>query len=352
MILIEEIHISHFRGIKELSLNLAKERFGVFGPNGTGKSGVVDAIEFALTGSITRLSGAGTDELSVAKHGPHVDEGAGSSKAVVCIEGVINKTGTKFKIERSVDKLNKPTIVPNDDVTNDVIAEIERHPEFALSRRDIVKYIITPAGKRDEDVKALLRLDRLDTIRKSLTTISNKYSTKSKQAESTANSDKEQFAVGLSITDTEEQSILSAINEHRKVLKLKELTKLTAKSNFKDGIKEGGIKKPPIPKTAAQEETLLLLKDTSEESEEIMLSRSDASTSLSELRDDTNVWRTARQSLLVEAGLPLIDENGCPLCDTQWDESELREHLEQKLHSASSARQRISTISELSLIHI
>ena len=35
--------------------------------------GIVDAIEFALTGNITRLAGAGTAELSVKLHAPHVD---------------------------------------------------------------------------------------------------------------------------------------------------------------------------------------------------------------------------------------------------------------------------------------
>lgn len=63
MIRIQKIHIHEFRGIRDLTLDLGGENFAVCGPNGTGKSGVVDAIEFALTGSISRLSGRGTGEL-------------------------------------------------------------------------------------------------------------------------------------------------------------------------------------------------------------------------------------------------------------------------------------------------
>lgn len=73
MIRINRIHIKKFRGIIDLELVLNGENFATCGPNGTGKSGIVDAIEFALTGNISRLSGQGTGDLSVQKHGPHVD---------------------------------------------------------------------------------------------------------------------------------------------------------------------------------------------------------------------------------------------------------------------------------------
>jgi DNA repair exonuclease SbcCD ATPase subunit len=73
MITIEEITITEFRGVRELKLALHGDNFAVCGPNGTGKSGVVDAIEFGLTGSVSRLSGKGTAGISVKDHGPHVD---------------------------------------------------------------------------------------------------------------------------------------------------------------------------------------------------------------------------------------------------------------------------------------
>jgi len=83
MIQIEQIEISEFRGIRQLTLALGKKSFGIAGPNGTGKSGIVDAIEFALTGNITRLGGEGTAELSVKAHAPHVDSNKKPEKAVV-----------------------------------------------------------------------------------------------------------------------------------------------------------------------------------------------------------------------------------------------------------------------------
>ena len=74
MIKLESAHIQEMRGIRTLDLDFARKTFAISGPNGAGKSGVIDAIEFGLTGHIGRLTGRGTQGLSVTEHGPHVDK--------------------------------------------------------------------------------------------------------------------------------------------------------------------------------------------------------------------------------------------------------------------------------------
>lgn len=56
MIKVCNLHIEEFRGIRDLDLDMDGSSFVVVGPNGSGKSGVVDAIDFVLTGNVTRLS--------------------------------------------------------------------------------------------------------------------------------------------------------------------------------------------------------------------------------------------------------------------------------------------------------
>src|SRR5437016_10634571 len=92
MIRIESLVIEEFRGIHRLKLDLGKKNFAVCGPNGTGKSGVVDALEFALTGNISRLSGEGTDNVSVKEHAPHVDSRNALDKARVTITATIPRS--------------------------------------------------------------------------------------------------------------------------------------------------------------------------------------------------------------------------------------------------------------------
>ena len=89
MIRVKTIHIEEFRGIRELDLDLDTKNFGICGPNGTGKSGVVDAVEFCLTGDVTRLSGQGSAGLSLKTHAPHVDQHEHPEKAKVTITAEI-----------------------------------------------------------------------------------------------------------------------------------------------------------------------------------------------------------------------------------------------------------------------
>ena len=73
MIQVQAVRIVELRGVRELNLKPDCRNFVISGPNGSGKSGVVDAIQFGLTGGISRLTGKGTSGLSVQKHGPHID---------------------------------------------------------------------------------------------------------------------------------------------------------------------------------------------------------------------------------------------------------------------------------------
>jgi DNA repair exonuclease SbcCD ATPase subunit len=81
------------------------------GPDGTGKSGIVDAMEFALTGGISRLSGEGTGGLSVKARGPHVDSRNKLEAASVTLNVLIPSLGNKkARIHRSVKAASVPGV--------------------------------------------------------------------------------------------------------------------------------------------------------------------------------------------------------------------------------------------------
>ena len=142
MIRIESIHIEKFRGIRDLTLDFDRESFGICGPNGTGKSGVVDAIEFALRGDVRRLSGRGTGDLSVKDHAPHVKESNNPEQAVVTLKASIPKLGKTTTITRVVSNPSNYTLDPDEPDIRSVIDEIKFQPEFALSRREIIRFIL------------------------------------------------------------------------------------------------------------------------------------------------------------------------------------------------------------------
>src|ERR1700685_1570956 len=138
MILAKTLTIHEFRGIRDLTLDLGCANFAVCGPNGTGKSGIVDALEFALTGDISRLAGSGTGGLSVQEHGPHVDSRNKPDKASVTLTVHIPALKKDATIIRTVKDHKKPTITPNDADVQAVFAKVALHPDFALSRGETI----------------------------------------------------------------------------------------------------------------------------------------------------------------------------------------------------------------------
>ena len=173
MIRVDSVTIKEFRGIRDLTLNLKGKNYAVCGPNGTGKSGVVDALEFALTGNVSRLSGRGKGEVSLKTHGPHVDQRNAPDKARVTVILTIPSLNKSVTIERSVKAPASPVITPNEPDVLAVLQHVTSHPEIVLSRRELINYVLATPGDRAQEVQALLHLDRVEEVRGTLLKIAN-----------------------------------------------------------------------------------------------------------------------------------------------------------------------------------
>jgi len=347
MIRVKTLHIEDFRGIRKLNLDLAGKNFGICGPNGTGKSGVVDAIEFCLTGDITRLSGQGTAGLSVRSHAPHVDQRTHPEKANITITADIPSLGKTVTIRRSVKNPKKVEIKPADAAVEGIVAELETHPEFALSRREIVKYIITPPGQRSVDVQTLLRLDQIERIRKSFKTFSNKRRGEAEEAERNRVKAEADLKTALKIDKLDHALLLEKINGKRQILDLPVLTELTNGTSFKAGVAapQDTDKKPALRKAVAEAD-LSALQAMLQDGEPSALddSRQAARDALEKLRDDEQALTLARRHGFIKTGLDLVTEDACPLCDTPWKADDLREHLRQKILSAEGIEKLLSQL--------
>ena len=340
MIRIERIEIEEFRGIRKLELKLGKKNFGICGPNGTGKSGVVDAVEFALTGNVTRLSGSGTADLSVKAHAPHVDSQKTPEKSRVKITAYSPIHKTQFTVERRVSTATTVDVQPNNAATKAIVDELALHPEFALSRREIVKYIITPPGQRSKDVQTLLRLDQIEKVRQSLQKIANETRKDAQQAEIALSNAKSALLTHLGLSASSEAAILEVINQRRKLLVLEEIKKLEGKISLKSGVvtekPEGTVTR--IAKVSAQSEIGSFKEEVAKAGDvEHSQARTNALTILKELQSNPERLRGFQRQTLFQQGLDLLEEDACPLCDTAWDLGSLKEHLTKKLALAEEA---------------
>jgi ABC-type branched-subunit amino acid transport system ATPase component len=342
MITVKNIHIKEFRGVRDFSLSLDQKNFAVCGPNGTGKSGIVDALEFALTGNISRLVGVGTGDISLKDHGPHVDSRNNPEKAEVVLTVFIPLLNETVTLKRNVKSPNSVELSPDTPQIRDILNQLSLHPEISLSRREIIKYVLAEPGKRSKEVQALLRLDDLEKMRASLQKISNAVNRDLKTAESLKSQAIDVFNRAMGISRAEEKEIIEAANERRRILNLPLLETLTTETSLNDGLATNdnlSERASKVVKAAALADLKGAKEDleyfTSEDFSEICKSI------LAEIIffTDENINITSKEELLRKS-LGLFNDACCPVCDIEWKPNEFRFHINEKLKAFDNVAQK------------
>lgn len=336
MIQIEEIHIQEFRGIRDLTLNLACKSFAVWGPNGSGKSGVVDAIDFALTGNIGRLTGPGTGGLSVLKHGPHVTQRDNAAAARVALTVRDPATAQTAVLSRTIRSASTYTLEPDTPEMRAAVKQASIHPELTLSRREIIKYVVAEAGKRAQDVQILLKLDRIDEVRRLFRTAQTNTSRTKTTADSEVAGAEDALRRHLDVVELLTDGITKAINSRREVLGLDAIDTISASSDLTVGVQLAGS--TAVNKVSAGRD-IKALRDRLSEPDRLDSAKGRLQDALTDLDEEPAVLAALRHRGLVELGLQLADEPTCPLCDVEWaDVASLRQHLQEKLHRSAAAQ--------------
>ncbi len=338
MMKLETAHIEEVRGIRKLDINFQKGTFAISGPNGSGKSGVIDAIEFGLTGNISRLTGRGTKGLTVAEHGPHVDKTKFPDAAFVELRVFIPALKKSATITRKVSDPKKPKIVPADPDVQAALAEIADHPEITLSRREILRFILIEPTKRSEEIQTILKLDEIGQMRAALNTAQNKLQTAQKTAATLVQTNRDSLLRHLQISTLKAEDLLESVNKRRKLLGLPEIAELTADTKLDVGLAAAATG-PDFNKQSA-------LRDLNALSEAAKgfpdLAKADAAAiiaDLAKLEEDPALLAALQRRAFIEKGLDLVEGPECPLCDKPWeDEQHLRDHLKAKLQKSAEAQ--------------
>lgn len=344
MIRVKSITIQEFRGIRDLTIDFEDQNFAICGPNGTGKSGVVDALEFGLTGNISRLSGKGTGDVSVKDHAPHVDSRNNPEKALVKITLEIPKLNKTTTIVRTVKAPLKPKITPSDSDVVAVLSQVAAHPEFALSRRELITYIISTPNNRSDEVQALLKLDQVEKLREILQKIFNAAEREIAPLAREQATAKESLLQALGISALTSEGLLDAVNARRSVLGLGPILTLTTTTSARDGLVAGPTALTPtrVPKAQATIDVQRLKEDLARlAGEEIKAICQAGSEQLTALNADPAVADGVIREGFLKAAIALLADDKCPVCDTEWNLDELRGVIEGKLkHFGEMAKKR------------
>jgi recombinational DNA repair ATPase RecF len=346
VIKLETAHIEEMRGIRKLDIDFGQKTFAISGPNGSGKSGVIDAIEFGLTGKISRLTGTGTKTLSITEHGPHVDQIRFPDAALVELKVYFPSLKKSATITRKVSAPKKPKIVPASADIKAAFEEIADHPEIALSRRDILRFILVEPTRRSEEVQAILKLEEIGESRAALNTAQNRLNSAKRSAAAQVQSSRDNLLVHTQISTLKADDLLGAANKRRALLNLPLLDQLTPDTKLDSGLTASGLTQQFNKQSALRDLTAL-----AEHLERLpTLAKDEISTVLSaldKLSKDPALLASLHRRSLVERGLELVQGPNCPLCDTSWEsERHLRDHLNIKLQKSAEAQQLQRTLLE------
>ncbi len=339
MIRIKSVHIEEFRGIRYLTLELNCENFGIFGPNGSGKSSIVDAIEFCLTGDITRFSAPGQGNIKVRDHGPHIDSRNSPQKAEVTVEVDIPSLGKTATVTRTIAKPDVVNVVPNDDSILKVVEKLKGLSDIAVSRRDLAKLVVAQPGQRSVDVQSLLRLQTMDKLRKSLSGYSRLCKKELDDAVRSQQRAENELKTTLSVAKLDRKEVLNLANGQRSILGLEPIRKLEPSTNFLENSTESmnDSKTPNISKSIAIADIEAAIRAVEEvDSPKFNDQVVDIRSMLTDLTSNESTWLSTKFTDFISTGRALITDDACPLCDKEWHDEKLRLHLDSKLKTAET----------------
>ena len=340
MIQLESVHIEELRGIRELTLSMNRSNFVISGPNGSGKSGVVDAIQFALTGEISRLTGIGTGDITLSSHGPHVDKRSYPDAAFVRLDVYIPHLKKTASITRKIKKPSQPIITPNDTDVKAVFSTLADHPEIILSRREIIKFILTEATQRSRDVQTLLKLEDIDQTRATLKTTANRLNTALTTANTQVDTTQESLKRHLDIPELNTNDLLAEINKRRKILGISEITELTRVTSVSEGISAETEPKEAANTKVSAIRDIKALTDLIATGFELPTA-AEVTTILNliaKVEEDPSLLNLIQRRSFFQTGLDFVDGPNCPLCDLEWEIDALRKHLFEKLEKSKEAQ--------------
>lgn len=186
MIMINRIEIINWKGHKKTSINFTKGVNFITGPNGIGKTSLLDAICFGLLGTIEFLASYKRLTFRNLIRNPDMDTEIRISLSMV--------DGDNYEIIRKIGASRRAAILRNGElvestwgsVTETVLKLFNSSEDFLgrcvfLTEGDTYEYINRPPGEGlAKHVQGMLGIDSMENLLMSMKTISKQYEQKSK----------------------------------------------------------------------------------------------------------------------------------------------------------------------------
>ncbi len=239
----------------------------------------------------------------------------------------------KAEIRRTVKSAGAPEIKPADKDAIAAFESVNLHPEFVLSRRELIRYVLSEPGQRSKEVQSLLRLDDIEKLRGVLQKIANACT---RDLPGLERAEKDAIINLLAALDTAQlskKSVLDAVNPRRELLGLPPLTDLDANTSVKDGLTTTTASAPGrVPKVQAVAD-LATLREALQALQGAPFKQActTAEANAAEIGKDAENLNSLSREALLKSALELYDGAACPVCDTPFEPDAFTGHLAGKL---------------------
>ena len=338
---IQELEICNFRGIKKLKLEPNGKNFLISGPNGSGKSAIVDAVDFLLTGGVSRMTGPGTKDIKLKDHAPHV-----TSDVKDCwVKAVVDLSGIDEPVEIKREMSKPKSLICDGEYVDFLkpVQELASRGQHVLTRREILNFVTADANRRGKQIQNLLKINEVDLTRQKLVKVRNNLRNEFKNAQENLKTSKSHINSTVGIDNFDGAVVLNFVNENREILGGEALTVLDS-AQLKNDIQSPDIHSDNSINLELLEKDLENLPNA-DFLDELGLLQSEFKDLHNKIRSDEA--QPKDRLLLTELGLKLTGDV-CPLCDTPWDSDELESHLSQKLDNLTETKKDLERIEELS----
>ena len=336
---IKKVHIRAFRGIPELELELNGRSLLLQGENGTGKSSIVEAIEFFFTGEVSHLEGI--RGLSLRRHGPHVN----FTHDDVNVE--ITFDPGNVSLNRDFSSAPSPP-----DQFNDYF-QITQKGTFILRRSQILEFIMSQPAERFRAIGSIIGIEPLDNVELEMMRLRDELKGKvtSKEEEIKRLIGELSHIIGKDITSVAD--VLPALNEILKKANLPMINSLEEVDKHAEEMLKTVKKAESIDKIGAINE-ILKITNIPFISQEIVSELEALNEHVKHLLQD-QVRVELSVADLLESGRKVIEQEKmeiCPLCEQKIDRERLLSRIENRLKTLQKLSDKAAEIRRNSVLVI